>query len=277
MSDSNLPATAQRCISVLVVAIVMTACSKTNTPQPSPAPQQPTSLPTSLIADAIASPDRFTGDADEDAWRQPQAVLEFMGVTPGMNVLDYFAASGYYSELLSRSVGPAGSVIVYNNPTYAAFAGENLTKRFENNRIGNAKVITVPTDELKLEANSLDGVLFVMSYHDLYWTPKEAKASLGDPARVTAGLFQAVKPGGVVVVVDHVAKPDSDTAQVVDALHRIDPAAVRRDFAKAGFVFDGESKALEHLNDDHTKLVFDASVRHKTDQFIFRFSKPTSH
>jgi predicted methyltransferase len=230
--------------------------------------------PTSLVADAIASPDRFAGDIDEDAWRHPQAVLAFMGVEPGMNVLDYFAASGYYSELLSRSVGPAGSVIVYNNPTYAEFAGEKLAKRFENNRLGNAKVVTVPTSELKLEASSLDGVLFVMSYHDLYWTPKDAKAPLGDPAQVTASLFQALKPGGVVVVVDHAAKPGSDTLQVVDALHRIDPEAAKRDFAKAGFIFDGESKALEHLDDDRTKLVFDESVRHKTDQFILHFSKP---
>jgi predicted methyltransferase len=257
----------------VAAVILCAACGKNETPLPAATMPQPISM----IAGAIASPDRFAGDIDEDAWRHPQAVLEFMGVAPGMSVLDFFAASGYYSELLSRSVGPAGSVIVYNNPAYAEFAGEKLAKRFENKRLGNAKVVTVPTNELTLEANSLDGVLFVMSYHDLYWTPKEAKAPLGDPAQVTANLFQAVKPGGVVVVVDHAAKPGSNTLQVVDALHRIDPEAVKHDFAKAGFVFDGESKALEHLDDDRTKLVFDESVRHKTDQFILHFSKPKEH
>jgi predicted methyltransferase len=253
--------------------ILFVGCNKTETPQPTPTVPQPTSL----IAEAIASPDRFAGDADEDAWRHPQAVLEFMGIEPGMNVIDFFAGSGYYSELLSRSVGPAGSVIVYNNPAYAEFAGEKLAKRFGNNRLSNAKVVTVPTNELKLEPSSLDGVLFVMSYHDLYWTPKDAKAPLGDPAQVTTNLFQAVKPGGVVVIVDHAAKPGSDTLQVVAALHRIDSEAVKRDFAKAGFVFDGESNALEHLDDNRTKLVFDESVRHKTDQFILHFSKPKEH
>jgi predicted methyltransferase len=255
-------------VAAVVAAGILGACAKKEAPVTAP------TQPISLIADAIASPDRFAGDSDEDGWRQPKAVLEFMGVEPGMVVLDYFAASGYYSELLARSVGPAGSVIVYNNPPYAEFAGEKLTKRFENSRLPNAKVVTVPTNELKLDANSLDGVLFVMSYHDLYWTPKDATKPLGDPAQVIANLFQAVKPGGTVVVVDHAAKSGSEVVKTVDALHRIDPDAVKRDFSKAGFVFDGESKALEHSDDDRTKLVFDESVRHKTDQFIFRFRKP---
>jgi predicted methyltransferase len=239
-----------------------------------PAASSPPEKPLSLIPSALSSPDRFAGDIDEDAWRKPKAILEFMGVEPGMHVLDYFAGAGYYSELLSRSVGPSGAVIVYNNPGYAEFVGEKLIKRFENNRLANTKVVTAPTNELKLESNSLDGVLFVMSYHDLYWQPKEAKEPFGDTAQVTAGLFQAVKPGGVVVVLDHVANPGGDTAKVVDALHRIDPQVVKNDFTKAGFVFDGESTVLKNESDDHTKLVFDEPLRHKTDQFIFKFRKP---
>jgi predicted methyltransferase len=87
-------------------------------------------------------------------------------------------------------------------------------------------------------------------------------------------LFAALKPGGVVVVEDHVANPGGDPAQVVDSLHRIDPAVVRRDFEKAGFVFDAESRLLAHPDDDHTKLVFDESIRGRTDQFLYRFRKP---
>lgn len=268
-----------RTFAFLSAFFVLGACSKTDTPESTAADIVPTAEPAqspSLIADAIASSDRFAGDSEEDLWRQPQAVLEFMGVEPGMNVLDYFAASGYYSELLSRSVGPAGSVIVYNNGPYAEFSGAKLTQRFANNRLANAKVITLPTNELKLDANSLDGVLFVMAYHDLYWQPKDAKAPMGDPTQVTADLFKAVKPGGVVVVVDHVAAKGSDTAKVVDALHRIDPEVVKADFAKAGFVFNSESTVLQHPEDDHTKAVFDKEVQHKTDQFIYSFIKPTN-
>jgi predicted methyltransferase len=272
MSDKSLWAFARSCVAAFSAAIALAACSKTEAPV-APAPVQRTSL----IAEAIASTDRLAGDSDEDIWRQPNAVLDFMGVEPGMDVLDYFAASGYYSELLARSVGPAGSVIVYNNPEYAQFSGEKLIKRFENNRLPNAKVVTVATNALKLEPNSLDGVLFVMSYHDLYWTPKDAKAPLGDPAQVTASLFAAVKPGGVVVVLDHVAGKGSDTVKVVDSLHRIDPDVVKGDFGKAGFSFEEASTALQHPDDDHSKLVFDEAIRHKTDQFIYRFRKPKEH
>lgn len=246
-----------------------TACTRKEEPVAAAAPEK-----LSLVPSAVSATDRFPGDSEEDAWRKPKAVLEFMGVEPGMNVLDYFAGSGYYSELLSRSVGPSGSVIVYNNPGYAQFAGDKLVKRFENNRLPNAKIVTTPTNELKLEPDSLDGVLFVMSYHDLYWQPKEAKAPFGDTAQVTADLFKAVKPGGVVVVEDHIANAGGETAKIVDALHRIDPQVVKDDFTKAGFVFDAESAELKNTTDDHSKLVFDESLRHKTDQFIFKFRKP---
>lgn len=256
--------------SLLGVALVA-ACQR-DTPTPTAAPQP--EKPMSLIPSAISAPDRFAGDSDEDTWRKPQTVLEFLGVEPGANVLDYFAGAGYYSELLSRSVGPSGSVILYNNPGYAEFAGDKLVKRTANNRLPNVKVLTAPTNELKLEPNSLDGVLFVMSYHDLYWQPKEAKAPFGDTAQVTTGLFQAVKPGGVIVVLDHVANPGGDTAKVVDAIHRIDPAVVKNDFTKAGFVLDGESDAFKNASDDHSKLVFDEALRHKTDQFLYKFRKP---
>jgi len=231
------------------------------------------SEPQSPVAEAIAS-ERPFGDAMQDTWRKSREVLTFMDLKPGMQVLDYLAAGGYNSELLARVVGPTGSVIVYNSEEYAKLAGPVLAKRFENNRLPNAQVLTAPTDQLKLDPNSLDGVLFVMAYHDLYWTPKGATAPLGNPEQVNADLFRAVKPGGVIVVVDHVANPGTDSMEVAQTIHRIDPQVVKNDFAKAGFVFDGESTVLHHAEDDHTKRVGDALIRFRTDRFIFRFRKP---
>jgi predicted methyltransferase len=42
----------------------------------------------------------------------------------------------------------------------------------------------------------------------------------------------------------------------------------------AGFVFEGQSDLLHVVNDDHTMLVFDPTIRGKTDKFVSRFSKP---
>ena len=226
------------------------------------------------IAAALEHNDRIESDIEEDLWRQPQTVLEFMGIEPGMRVLDYFAAAGYFSEIMARTVGPAGSVLVYNNPAYASFAGEALIKRFAADRVPNAKILTASTDELRLAPGGLDAVLFFLAYHDLYWTPEDAKAPMGVPAKVTVQLFDALEPGGVVLVVDHAANPGDSEAQVAGKLHRIDPESVRRDFTAAGFVLEEESAAFRNPLDDHTRLVTDPALRHNTDRFMFRFRKP---
>jgi len=94
-----------------------------------------------------------------------------------------------------------------------------------------------------------------------------------DPAAFLAELFKAMKPGGIVGVVDHVALP-GETRATADKLHRIDPETVKADFKAAGFVLEGESDLLRMPSDDHAKLVFDPAVRGKTDRFVFRFRKP---
>jgi predicted methyltransferase len=134
--------------------------------------------------------------------------------------------------------------------------------------------ITAEVGDLQLAPSSIDAALFVMSYHDAYWRPEDGSWNRTDPAELLERLFAGLKPGGVVVVQDHVASPGGDVAKVVDELHRIDPAVVRAEFERAGFAFDGESKVLAHPEDDHTKLVFDEPIRGKTDQFIYRFRKP---
>jgi predicted methyltransferase len=228
------------------------------------------------VAAGIDSQERFAADATEDTWRKPEVILDLLGVEPGMEVIDVFAAGGYYTELLARVVGPEGHVIAYNNEPYARFAADQIAERYAAGRLPNVEQLTVDANALELPPASLDAALFVMSYHDLYWRPEDGSWPETDPADFLARLYVALRPGGVVVVEDHVAEPGGEIADIVGSLHRIDPEIVKRDFANADFVFDGESGALAHPDDDHSKLVFDESVRHRTDQFIFRFVKPAS-
>src|SRR5512137_2205849 len=223
---------------------------------------------------AIASPDRPKADLDRDATAKPRELLAFLGVMPGMRVADMFSAGGYYTELLARTVGVKGQVIAYNNPPYAKFAEKGIATRYADGRLGNVRQVTAEVDELQLPPGSLDAALFVMSFHDMYWRPADGTWNRTDPAELVKRLMVALKPGGVVVVQDHVAKAGGDTAKVVDELHRIDPAVVRAEFERAGFAFDRASVVLAHPQDDHTKLVFDEAIRGKTDQFIYRFRKP---
>jgi predicted methyltransferase len=227
------------------------------------------------IDTAIAS-ERMPSDRVEDSWRKPREVLGFLEVAPDQHVLDFYAGPGYYSELLSRVVGPNGSVLVYNNELYAQAAHSGLIKRLGRNRLPNAKQLKGSSNYLQLAPESLDRVLFVLVYHDLYWTPGGSPEPMGDPKKVLAILHAALKPNGLVVVVDHVANETSreNLTSVANRMHRIDPKAVRADFEQAGFVFVGESEVLKNANDDHTKSVFNPAIRHQTDQFIYKFRRP---
>lgn len=225
------------------------------------------------IAAAIGSGERPAADRSQDATRQPGTFLAFLGVKPGWHVVDIFSAGGYYTELLSRIVGPAGEVIAYNNLAYAGFSTKEIAARYAGNRLSNVRQLTAEVDALTLAPGSLDAAIFVMCYHDLYWRPEDGSWPKTDPKLMLSKLHAALKEDGVVIVQDHVANPGGDTTALVNKLHRIDPAVVRRDFEAAGFKLDGESAAFRHEGDDHTKLVFDPTIRGKTDQFIYRFRK----
>lgn len=228
----------------------------------------------SAIAAAIASPDRPKSDLEQDERRKPQQVLEFAGAGPAMHAIDVFSAGGYYTELLARTVGAPGGVIAYNNPPYASFAAKGIAERYAGGRLPNVKQVTCTIEEFELVPSSLDLAIFIMSYHDLYWRPDDGSWPPTDPNLLLRKLHAALKPGGVVVVLDHVANPGGEPDKVVADLHRIDPSLVKRDFEKAGFAFDGESSLLANPEDDHMKLVFDEAVRGRTDRFLFRFRKP---
>lgn len=264
-------------LAVSISLLSLAGCNES--PPAQPAAQAPAATPPATAADpaainaAITSTERLPGDADEDAWRKPGEVLAFLEVRPGMQVVDYFSAGGYYTELLSRAVGSTGRVIAYNNPEYLKFSGEKPNQRYGGERLPNVAQLTTPPEEAPFEPNTLDGALFVMSYHDLHWRAKDGSWPVIDPAQALAKLVPALKPGAAVVVLDHVAVAGSDPAVSVDALHRMDPALIKRDFAAAGLTFETQSSAFANAADDHTKPVFDPAIRHKTDQVLYRFRK----
>ena len=225
------------------------------------------------IDTALANPARFAGDRDQDAQRKEKDVLVFLGARPGMHVVDYFSAGGYNTELLSLIVGPQGKVIAYNNDPYLKFSGKQPEERYGNNRLPNVVQLTASPEEAPFEPNSLDAALFVMSYHDLHWRAKDNSWPKIDPAAALSKLVPALKPGAVVVVLDHAANPGGDPGAVADSLHRIDPDLIKRDFEAAGLTFESEANFLRNPQDDHTKPVFDDAIKGKTDRVVMRFTK----
>jgi predicted methyltransferase len=225
----------------------------------------------------LNDPARSAADVARDATSKPAQVLAFFGVAPGMTVLDLNAATGWYTELLARAVGPNGHVIAHNHPgarTTLRFA--DFEARYGGNRLPNVEQLFARHDDLLLPAGSVDIVLMSMVYHDTYWQRDGVDWGPVDRSALLASLLAALKPGGIVGVVDHYAAKGRDPFESALAVHRIDPAVVRRDFVAADFVPDGESDVLRNRTDDYSLSVFDAAVVGRTDRFIMRFRKPPS-
>lgn len=225
------------------------------------------------VAAAVAAPGRPKSATDLDAVRKPAEVLRFMGLKKGDRVLDYFTGTGYYADIMAKAVGPKGHVVGWNSSGFAR--REPVVKALADIRARNPNTAfySSPTTAISFAPASFDFALLHLVYHDAYWESAQFGLPRIDPNTVVQAIWHAVKPGGTVAVIDHVATAGGDTREVVEKLHRIDPAVVRADFERAGFVLEAESDLLR-VDEDHSKNVFDPSIRGKTDRFVYRFRKP---
>jgi len=226
---------------------------------------------TDPLAEAVNNPARSDADRQRDERSKPGQMMAFMGASPGMIVLDVFSGGGYYSELLSYVVGEDGQVYAHTNNAYQGWIGTQYDARFADNRLPNVVTHLAETKDLKLEDDSFDLALMIMSYHDVYYTDSDWPAI--DAKDFLSQIYDAIKPGGTLVVIDHAANAGTGHAVTQD-FHRIDPEFARQDFERIGFVFVEASEALRNPEDDHGVSSFDPSIRGNTDKFAFRFSKP---
>ncbi len=216
---------------------------------------------------------RPDADRTRDADRNPGEVLEFIGIEPGMAVLDMYSGGGWYAEVIAHVVGESGKVIAHSNVAYKGFVGDALEERFATGRVPQAEILMAENNHLELEAGSLDAIMLVQSFHDLYHVDVEGGWELMDAPAFLAELMKGLKPGGVVAVIDHTAA-DGAPPETGDSLHRIDPALVIANMEAAGFMLDGQSDILRNPDDDVSQIVFAPNIRGKTDRFILRFKKP---
>ena len=228
--------------------------------------------PTSIAA-AVASTSRSPDNVKLDAGRKPGQVLQYLGLRPGMNVLDLLGANAYWAEITSPVVGPKGHVTVWN-PTQ--FTSDKRKQTFDTFMAShpNVSLVVSPFEAPDLPKNFADLVILNDNYHDTYWQNEKLKLPQMDPNAFLKAVYAAMKPGAVIGVIDHVANPNSDTRATVEKYHRIDPNVVKADFKRAGFVLAGSSDILRNPADTHDVEVHDPKIAGKTDRFIFKFKKP---
>ncbi|MCF2513612.1 methyltransferase [Sphingomonas sp. G124] len=229
------------------------------------------SAPADVKASVASTASRSEANVKLDESRKPAEVLKFLGLQKGMWVADPFGGNLYWAEITAPAVGPKGRVTIWEPKQFYD------QKTYDNYMALKVKQPNVWMRVSPFEAPDLPGkydfMLINLDYHDVYWESAKYGITRMEPDQWLKVVYDAMKPGAVVGVVDHVAAP-GDTRETVEKLHRIDPATVKADFKRAGFVLEAESNLLRNPADDHSKLVFDPAIRGKTDRFIFKFRKP---
>ena len=208
-----------------------------------------------------------------DAGRKPAEVLTFLGLEKGMRVLDLFGANRYWAEIVAPAVGPRGQVVVWEPTQFTNDKARDAFATFAKQQ-PNVSLMSSPMEAPALAPESYDFALLNLDYHDVYWESDKYKIRRMEPDRWVKTLYNAMKPGGIVGLIDHRAASGGDTRAVVEKLHRIDPATARADFERAGFIVEATSPLLANPADAHDLNVFDEKIRGKTDRFIFKLRKP---
>jgi predicted methyltransferase len=224
------------------------------------------------LAAAVADSSRPDSDTTRDADRKPEQTLAFSGIKPGDKVADYVADSGYFTRLFSSVVGSKGHVYAVE-PT-AFFKFEHFVKAVAELQgyavtHPNVTVTTAAALEGLKFPEKLDLFWISRNYHDLH----DKFMGPVDTSAFNKAVYEALKPGGFYVVLDHSAAPGA-AADVTETLHRIEPSTVRREVEAVGFKFDAKSSILANPADPRTAKVFDQTIRGHTDQFILKFRKP---
>jgi predicted methyltransferase len=247
-----------------VLAATLAACASS----PSQSPSSQSGAGGADLAAALASADRPAEDKARDADRKPADLMRFFGVQPGMTTVDIIALGGYVTEVLSVAVGPNGKVYAQNPPIALQLRdgmyAKQITDRLAGDRLKN--VVRVDADlpaSSQIPPGSVDVAITAMNYHDV------RNRNPGDGVAFLKAIHTMLKPGGVLGVTDHVGIDGANNAQ----LHRIPKHFLIEDAKAAGFAVDGESDMLAHAADDHAKMVFDPTLRGKTDQFVIRLRK----
>src|SRR4051794_18402951 len=186
---------------------------------------------------AVADKGRPEADSKRDADRKPAEMLEFAGVKQGQTVVDLIPGGGYFTRIFSKAVGPKGTVYAVGGPPRPADPSKPAPPPPAQDTIAadpnysNVKSIHAPLIGGLSVPTQADVVFTAQNYHDVKNVPNV------DMAKFDKSIYDALKPGGVFIVIDHVAAPG---AQVTNTLPRIGPAVVKQEVTAVGFKFEGE-------------------------------------
>lgn len=185
-----------------------------------------------------------------DKFRHPAETMEFFGLEPTMTVIEVTPGGGWYTDILAPYIGLGGGsyVAAKYDPSASeramaraeAYKAKYMTGEFGNNTL----IPFVGGEGIKAEPGSADMVLTFRNAHN--W-----KMS-GYADDVFASFYDALKPGGVLGVVDHRLPEEADTG-MEDSSGYLKESTVIALAEGAGFVLDAKSEVNANPQDtaDH--------------------------
>jgi predicted methyltransferase len=198
-------------ITSLVLLATLAACSKTEqqaaevTP---PAAEAPAATENAIIV-AVNSDTRTSEDKARDRFRHPAESLEFWGLQPGMTILEVQPGGGWWTEILAPYAHATGGKYYatgadLDNPELsegARKARADFEARFaaKPDVYGTVSLVNFGAKSAPLPADTFDFVLTARSVHG--WMGN------GIEEKVFKDLYGTLKPGGILAVEQHRAKP----------------------------------------------------------------------
>jgi predicted methyltransferase len=174
-------------------ALLVTSCTTTATRQAT----------LQALDGVLAGNQRSEQSRARDRYQHPRETLLFFGLRPQMRVLEVWPEPGWYTEIIAplvRARGKYYAAVIAADP-----ASRNLGQRLESyrNRLASrpdlydrVEVVNFPTDGSDaLPPNSVDLVVTFRNIHN--WMAR------GQASRAFATMYRALKPGGVLGVVEH--------------------------------------------------------------------------
>jgi predicted methyltransferase len=208
----------------------------------------PRTATTAALQSAIDSPARDASDRARDVYRHPLQTLEFFGVQPNQTVIEITPGGGWYSEILAPYLNAGGHYIGAVPAAAASSAGAKRNDAFRDKLIAradsaNATVVQLDAKTPVLAPGTADVVLTFRNVHN--WV------AAGNAEAYFRAFFTALKPGGVLGVVDHRAKPGTNL-ETMKSSGYLTEALVKKYATDAGFVLEATSKINANPKDNAT-------------------------
>ncbi|MEH2252962.1 class I SAM-dependent methyltransferase [Nostoc sp.] len=199
---------------------------------------------TTTLQTILTSSHRSAANSDRDKYRHPVQTLEFFGLRSNMTVVELWPGSGWYTEIIAPFLASKGQLIVTNFASSTSKPALAFQQKLADDPkiFGKVKVVEInPPNELTLAPeNSVDMVFTFRNIHN--WV----KAGYAD--QVYAAAYKALKPGGILGVEEHRAKPGISLQESIKTGYMPEDGVIAA-VEKAGFKLVGKSEINANSKD----------------------------